>query len=175
MIEKIIKIAIYLVVPAVTGNFGLKQPENVTTATTEATATATAEVAEPPSTLTCDFNSPSYECLQDLYMRAADKYDYDWKILEAVHQVETGKSGNRQVESYAGAQGPMQFMPGTFEKYGVDGNGDGKADMNNVEDAVFSAANYLTACGDGIDRQLFCYNHSNEYVSLVKYVMRSIK
>lgn len=175
MIDKFATIVIFVIIPAVAGNFGLKQPEKTPTATTEATATATAEIAEPPSTLTCDFNSPSYECLQNLYKKAADKYGYDWKILEAVHQVETGKSGNRQVESYAGAQGPMQFMPSTFKKYGVDGNGDGKADMNNVEDAVFSAANYLTACGDGIDRQLFCYNHSNEYVSLVKSVMRSIK
>ncbi|NUQ97311.1 MAG: lytic transglycosylase domain-containing protein, partial [Streptomyces sp.] len=47
------------------------------------------------------------------------------------------------------AVGPMQFIPSTWETWGVDGNGDGVADPNNVYDAALAAAHYL--CADGRD------------------------
>ncbi len=50
--------------------------------------------------------------------------------------------------SWAGAFGNFQFMPTTFQAYGVDGDGDGKIDIvNSVPDAIFSAANYLSKMG----------------------------
>ncbi len=56
--------------------------------------------------------------------------------------------------------------------YGVDANGDGIADPYDIEDAVFSAANYLSkngaAQGD-IKQAVFKYNHSDEYVEKVLY------
>ncbi len=66
----------------------------------------------------------------------------------------------------------MQFMPATFEAYGVDGNGDGVRDILDPADSVFSAANYLCASGagqgpDGLRRALFAYNHAQWYVELV--------
>lgn len=45
--------------------------------------------------------------------------------------------------SSAGAQGPFQFEPQTWAKYGVDGNGDGKVDVQDLIDASFGAANYF--------------------------------
>jgi hypothetical protein len=44
----------------------------------------------------------------------------------------------------AGAEGPFQFLPSTWTSQGVDGNGDGKADPNDLTDAAFGAAHYLS-------------------------------
>ncbi|CAG7633377.1 lytic transglycosylase domain-containing protein [Actinacidiphila bryophytorum] len=72
------------------------------------------------------------------------------------------------------AVGPMQFIPSTWEHWGVDGNGDGVDDPNNVYDAALAAAHYL--CADGrdlavpqdMDRAILGYNHSQAYLDLVK-------
>ncbi|MFE6692132.1 NlpC/P60 family protein [Streptomyces sp. NPDC057743] len=58
----------------------------------------------------------------------------------------TQESGfNPKAQSPVGAQGIAQFMPSTWESSGVDGNGDGKRDVWDPEDAIPSAAKYL--CG----------------------------
>ena len=44
--------------------------------------------------------------------------------------------------SRAGARGIMQFLPGTWEEFGLDGNGDGVADPLDPHDAILSAAHY---------------------------------
>lgn len=50
--------------------------------------------------------------------------------------------------SWAGAMGQCQFMPGSFIKYGADGDGDGKIDIwNNRADVFASTANYLATEG----------------------------
>src|SRR5688500_15671524 len=68
----------------------------------------------------------------------------DWPVLAAIHKVETG-FGTGRVTSSKGAEGPMQFMPATWAAYGVDGDGDGRAHVSNVVDAVFGAAALLCA------------------------------
>lgn len=94
----------------------------------------------------------------------------DWTILAAIHKVETG-FGTGAVTSKAGAQGPMQFLSSTFSEYGVDGDGDGRAEINNVVDAIFSAANLLCANGAGDPARLasaiWNYNPSQTYVDEV--------
>jgi hypothetical protein len=45
--------------------------------------------------------------------------------------------------TYARAMGPMQFLPGTWAKYASDGDGDGKADVQNLYDSTLAAARYL--------------------------------
>ena len=94
----------------------------------------------------------------------------DWTVLAAIHKVETS-FGTGRATSSAGAQGPMQFMPPTFEAYRVDGDGNGRAEINDVEDAIFSAANLLCANGAGDPERLataiWNYNHSQAYVNEV--------
>lgn len=41
------------------------------------------------------------------------------------------------------AVGPLQFIPETWEIWGVDGNGDGAEDPHHIDDAAMSAALYL--------------------------------
>jgi cell wall-associated NlpC family hydrolase len=69
----------------------------------------------------------------------------------------------------AGAGGPMQFLAGTWARYGVDADGDGRADRWDPADAVFAAANYLQASGAPADipGAVFAYNHSQAYVDEV--------
>ncbi|MBW9235387.1 lytic murein transglycosylase, partial [Leptospira santarosai] len=56
--------------------------------------------------------------------------------------------------------------------YGIDANEDGKADPYQLDDAVFSAANYLAsngaATGD-LEKAIYMYNRSDEYVEDILY------
>jgi len=45
------------------------------------------------------------------------------------------------------AVGPMQFIPSTWAKWASDGNGDGRGDPQQVDDAALSAARYLCVAG----------------------------
>ncbi|MEO8519062.1 MAG: lytic transglycosylase domain-containing protein, partial [Dermatophilaceae bacterium] len=71
------------------------------------------------------------------------------------------------------AVGPMQFIPGTWAMFGVDGDGDGRADPQNVYDATASAAGYLCAGGrdlaqaSGLRSAILSYNHSTAYLATV--------
>ena len=106
----------------------------------------------------------------DIYLQAEKKYGVPSQILAAVHYVETRQSGDTKIESTAGALGPMQFMPNTFNAYAQDGDGDGVKSIFNVSDAIFSAANNLAANGATKGKMyeaLFNYNHSDEYVKKV--------
>lgn len=50
--------------------------------------------------------------------------------------------------SYAGAMGPLQFMPSAYLRYGVDGNSDGTSDLfSDWNDIFASIARYLRDCG----------------------------
>lgn len=102
--------------------------------------------------------------------QAASAYGIDWKILEAVWQVESGKRFQTTVTSYAGAQGPCQFMPGTWRAYAKDGNGDGIKDVNFAPDCLFAAADLLGRNGGSVNdwqRALRRYNNAQWYVDKV--------
>lgn len=70
---------------------------------------------------------------------------------------------------YARAMGPMQFLPGTWSRYAADGDGDGRADPQNLFDSTLAAARYL--CSGGLDLRdqqqvlsaILRYNNSMPY------------
>ena len=109
---------------------------------------------------------------RDLYIASAHYCPgLSWKVLAAIGQVESNHGRNAGTSS-AGALGPMQFLPSTWAFAGVDGDGDGKADIMNPFDAVPSAALYLCRAGAGQGGQalydaIFSYNHADWYVRLV--------
>lgn len=76
------------------------------------------------------------------------------------------------------AVGPFQFLPQTWRIWGADGNGDGQADPNQIDDAALAAARYLCHAGDlssvdGWRRAVLSYNHSESYVDDVARVANS--
>ncbi len=103
------------------------------------------------------------------YYRAAERrFDVSWRVLAAVNFVETAFNRLRNT-STAGARGPMQFIPSTWEAYGMGG------DIDDPHDAIMGAANYLHASGapDDYRRALHAYNPSSAYVNAVmSYVHR---
>lgn len=111
-----------------------------------------------------------------IYAEAEKIYGVPRQVIAAVHYVETGQRGDTTVASYAGAQGPMQFMPSTFRAYAQDGDGDGLALINDVHDAIYTAAKYLAANGaasGNVSGALYRYNHSYSYVEHVLSIARS--
>ena len=75
--------------------------------------------------------------------------------------------------SWAGAFGMAQFIPSSYTKFAVDGNGDGTIDLFDFSDATASVANYLSAYGwesDQPDKKwkaVYAYNHCDEYVKAI--------
>jgi|GEM_PF-1535500 len=106
-----------------------------------------------------------------IYQRASTAYGLGPQgpaILASINLVETNFGSNLGPSS-AGAVGWMQFMPSTWESYGVDANQDGVEDPNDPEDAIFAAAGYLRAAGMPADTYgaIFAYNHADWYVAEV--------
>jgi hypothetical protein len=106
--------------------------------------------------------------LLPIYQAAGMQYGIRWEVLAAINEIETDYGRNLNISS-AGAVGWMQFMPATWQQYGVDANRDGQRDPFNPVDAVFAAARYLRAAGGDQDlrRAIFAYNHADWYVDSV--------
>jgi membrane-bound lytic murein transglycosylase B len=65
-----------------------------------------------------------------------------------VYAKETGTDVEALKGSYAGALGIPQFMPGSYLRYAIDFDGDGRRDLvNNVVDAIGSVGNFLSQHG----------------------------
>jgi cell wall-associated NlpC family hydrolase len=69
-------------------------------------------------------------------------------LLAALLTQESGL--NPKARSPVGAQGIAQFMPSTWEIHGIDGNGDGKRDVWDPEDAIPSSAKYLCTIAEDV-------------------------
>jgi peptidoglycan hydrolase CwlO-like protein len=108
-----------------------------------------------------------YDRYVQIYKAAAKRYGFteDWLVLAAVGKVESNH-GEHMGPSSAGAMGPMQFLPSTWQEYGVDGDGDGEANIMDPKDAIPAAASYLKAGGAPRDwyAALYTYNRAGWYV-----------
>ncbi len=80
---------------------------------------------------------------------------------------------------YDRAVGPMQFIPSTWDIVGVDADGDGQKNPQDIDDAALATAVYLCAGSqdlgttEGQKSAVFSYNHSEQYVALVLSIMNA--
>jgi len=123
--------------------------------------------------------APSAVALADIpgnYLRwiqgASARYGLDWTVIAGIYSVETdfGRSnlrGVRSGENSAGAGGPGQFLSGTSDRYGIDGDRDGSRNRYDPADAIPGSANLLRHNGAPADygRAVFAYNHASWYVA----------
>lgn len=76
--------------------------------------------------------------------------------------------------SYAGAFGIPQFLPSSYHRWAVDGNGDGQISLFDLADSLASIATYLEQHGwneaarqEDKQRAVWNYNHSTQYVKII--------
>jgi hypothetical protein len=165
--------------PPVQPGHGTPNPAGVTTPSAAAAAPATpwtkgvaidpftAAQIEQFSAVSANLDQPP-AFLIPIYKAAGRRYHIPWQILAAINAIETGYGEDLSI-SPAGAMGWMQFMPGTWARFGVRVAGDSRPNPYDPRDAIFSAARYLAANGgsDDIRRALFAYNHALWYVDAV--------
>lgn len=115
-----------------------------------------------------------YQLEQKIIKRAGTKSN--WAINELLALEKMSKISpvpvNDLTGSWAGAFGIPQFLPSSYIKWAVDGNGDGIVNLFTFEDAIYSVANYLRENGWGQSREsqrasVFLYNNSTDYVDAV--------
>lgn len=111
--------------------------------------------------------APAKELLAH-YRLAERRFGVNWEYLAAINLVESGM-GRIRGTSVAGAKGPMQFIPETWDRYG-------RGDIESPRDAILAAARYLAASGfdepGGIPDALHSYNNHNAYVRGVTHLAK---
>lgn len=109
------------------------------------------------------------EELRRYYERGERRFDIPWEILAALNFVES-RFGRILGPSSAGAVGPMQFLPSTWDAYGNGG------DVNDPRDAILGAARYLAASGAPrrMEDALFAYNRSQNYLRAIVIYARQM-
>ncbi len=71
------------------------------------------------------------------------------ELEQALRIIDQGHiTPDAMIGSWAGAMGQCQFMPSSFMKFAIDGDGDGRKDIwNDLDDVFASIANYLSESG----------------------------
>ncbi len=112
---------------------------------------------------------PAPDKLLRYYREAQRRTGVPWTYLAAIHLVET-RMGRIRGTSTAGARGPMQFLPATWELYGAGG------DIDDPRDAIAAAARLLKRHGAPRDMAgaLWHYNQSGNYVRAVTEYARTM-
>jgi murein DD-endopeptidase MepM/ murein hydrolase activator NlpD len=125
-----------------------------------------------PNFIIDSFEIPPF--LLPIYQACGTEYGIPWEVLASINKIETAFGTNLNVSS-AGALGWMQFMPSSWEMYGLDANGDGRKDPYNPVDAICAAAHYLDVAGGTEDlyNAIFAYNHADWYVQEVLLYARA--
>ena len=102
------------------------------------------------------------EELVGYYKEAEAATGVPWYYMASINLVETRMGRIRGVSS-AGAQGPMQFMPATWEQYGNGG------DIQSPRDSIHAAARLLKRNGapGNMENAIFNYNRDTRYVRAV--------
>jgi hypothetical protein len=100
--------------------------------------------------------------LRRYFDEAESMFGVRWEVLAAINFVES-RFGRIVGPSSAGALGPMQFLPATWDRYGAGG------DIFDPRDSIIAAARFLRANGAASDLRaaLLAYNNSDAYADAV--------
>ena len=114
------------------------------------------------------YRPESPHALRRFYKAGQKRFEIPWNVLAAVNAVES-RFGRILGPSSAGALGPMQFMPATWDIYG-------RGDIMDPHDSIIAAARYLSASGapGNMRGALFAYNRSDAYVDAILTYAREI-
>jgi hypothetical protein len=125
-----------------------------------------------PNFVIDSFEIPPF--LLPIYQACGTEYGIPWEVLASINKIESAFGTNLNVSS-AGAVGWMQFLPSSWEQFGLDANGDGRKDPYNPVDAICAAAHYLKLAGGNKDlyQAIFAYNHADWYVQEVLLYARA--
>lgn len=107
--------------------------------------------------------------LLSFYREAQRRFGVPWSVLAAINFVESD-FGRARTTARADAQGPMQFEPATWRRYGMGG------DVYDAQNAILAAGNLLAANGGRHDlpASLVHYNLSPLYRSAVLHLAHRI-
>jgi membrane-bound lytic murein transglycosylase B len=113
--------------------------------------------------------APPADELLGFYREAQRRFGVRWELLAAINLVESD-FGRARTTARADAQGPMQFEPATWRRYGLGG------DVWSARDAILAAANLLAANGGRTDERaaLAHYNRSPLYRDAVLHLAHRI-
>lgn len=103
--------------------------------------------------------------LLSFYLEAQRRFGIRWQLLAAINFVESD-FGRARTTARADAQGPMQFEPATWRRYGMGG------DVYSAHDSILAAANLLAANGGRTNERaaLMHYNRSPLYWDAVLHL-----
>jgi membrane-bound lytic murein transglycosylase B len=140
-------------------------PAQRAAAAADIAATADLVALTPPASALPRWRIVSPESLAALradYRAAQAATGVGWSYLAAINFVETN-FGRIAGLSSAGAEGPMQFLPGTWAIYG-------RGDVHRARDAIFAAARLLASHGAPANTSsaVYAYNPSSRYVDAVQ-------
>lgn len=129
--------------------------------------------AGPPSISDDDLSRLPKEWKQ-AFQQAGKTYKVNPSILMAIAFVESSFNPNAvgpPNPSGELAEGMMQFLPSTWDTFGVDGDTDGKTDIFDPIDAIYTAARYLSYLHIETDPHQALYRYSGGSYAYAKKVI----
>jgi len=126
----------------------------------------------------------SRETMKWLIKRTKQKGNWAYDELKALitYAKKNGQDPLVIPSSMYGAIGVCQFIPSSALHYGVDGTGDGRINLFDTTDALYSMANFVKRHGwkKGLGREaelkvIYRYNHSESYALTILGVADKIR
>jgi len=110
------------------------------------------------------------DTLRAYYVEAQQTYGVDASYLASINFIESN-FGRVNGPSSAGAEGPMQFIPGTWLEYGQGGS------IDDPHDSIMAAARLLVHnhWADNPRLAIWHYNNDYDYVDSVEFFARAIR